>query len=180
MLSPIVLARKRDGNFRFYLDFRSLNTQIQEESFPLMTPQEAMMELKNSKYVSVIDICSAFNQIPLSEESRYLTGFQTTSGVYQFNRLCFGLKEALLGLGFQNVLVYLDDCLIHSSTLEDHLKTLENVLQCFKHAGLTLRPYKCHFFMESVNYLGFKLSEQGIQPGDQGLTAIKEYPIPST
>ena len=102
MLSPIVLVRKRDGNFRFYLDFRSLNTQIQEESFPLMTPQEAMMELKNSKYFSVIDICSAFNQIPLSEESRYLTGFQTTLGVYQFNRLCFGLKEA--PLVFQKVM----------------------------------------------------------------------------
>lgn len=78
------------------------------------------------------------------------------------------------------MLVYLDDCLIHTSTLKDHLKTLENVLQCFKHAGLTLRIDKCHFFMESVNYLGFKFSEQGIQPGDKGLTAIKEYPIPST
>lgn len=94
MLSPIVLASKRDGNFRFYLDFRSLNTQIQEESFPLMTPQEAMMELKNSKYFSVIDICSAFNQIPLSEESRYLTGFQTTLGVYQFERSTVSFSES--------------------------------------------------------------------------------------
>lgn len=147
VLSPIVLAR---------LDFRSLNTQLQDETFPLMTSHEAMMELTNSKYFSVIDMCSVFNQIPLYEESRYLTGFQTSSGVYNFKRLCFGLKVAPLafqkvmhmvlgGLGFQHVLVYLDDCLIHTSTFDEHLKTLENVLECFKKAGFTLRPDKCHF-----------------------------------
>lgn len=191
ILSPIVLARKRDGTQRFCLDFRSLNTELQDETFPLMTPQEAMMHLKNSKFFSVIDMCSAFNQIPLTEDSRRLTGFQTSSGVYQFQRLCFGLKVAPLAfqrvmhhvigsLGFEHVLIYLDDCLIHTSTLEEHLQTLEKVFDCFTSAGLTLRTEKCHFFMESVNYLGFKLSEKGIQPGDKGLTAIRDYPIPRT
>lgn len=87
ILSPIVLARKRDGTQLFCLDFRSLNTELQDETFHLMTPKEAMIQLKNSKFFSVIDMCSAFNQIPLTEDSRRLTGFQTSSGVYQFQRL---------------------------------------------------------------------------------------------
>lgn len=60
------------------------------------------MHLKNSMFFSVIDMCSAFNQIPLTEYSRRLTGFQTSSGVYQFQRLCFGLKVA--PLAFQRVM----------------------------------------------------------------------------
>lgn len=117
-------------------------------------------------------MCSAFNQIPLTEDSRRLTGFQTSSGVYQFQRLYFGLKVEPLAcqrvmhhvtsiLGFEYVLIYLDACLIYISTLKEHLQTLEKVFDCFKSAGLTLRTDKCHFFMDSVNYLGFKLSEKG-------------------
>ncbi|KAK6186536.1 hypothetical protein SNE40_008556 [Patella caerulea] len=135
VLLPVVLAKKHDGSMRFCLDLRSLNKQLEDETYPLMTTQEAMMQLKNSKYFSVNDMCSAFNQIPLSKDSRHLTGFQTTSGVYQFTGLCFGLKVAPLAfqkimhlvigdLGFTNIIMYLDDCLIHTASVDEHFETL--------------------------------------------------------
>lgn len=108
--------------------------------------------------------------------------------VYQFLGLCFALKVAPLafqkvmhhvlgGLESEHVLIYLDDCLILTSSLDKHLETIEKMIYCFKNAGLILRPYKCHFFLDNINFLGFK-SEQRIQPGYKRLTTIKDYPIP--
>lgn len=101
---------------------------------------------------------------------------------------CFALKVAPLafqkvmhhvlgGLEFEHVLIYLDDCLLLTSTLDKHLETLEKVFDCFKNAGLILQSDKCHFFLDSVNFWGFK-SEQSIQPRYKGLTTIRDYPIP--
>lgn len=108
--------------------------------------------------------------------------------VYQFLGLCFALKVAPLafqkvmhhvlgGLESEHVLIYLDDCLILTSSLDKHLETIEKMIYCFKNAGLILRPYKCHFFLDNINFLGFK-SEQRIQPGYKRLTTIRDYPIP--
>ncbi len=191
VISPIVLVKKPDKTIRFCLDFRFINQHLVDEIFPLATVSEALMRLNNSKYFSVLDMNSAYNQIPLEESSRYLTAFETSSGVYQFKRMCFGLKTAplafqrlmqtvLCGLTLSYVLVYLDDVLIHSASPDLHLQNLREVLERFKAAGMTLRRDKCHFFRENVDYLGFKISQDGVHPGDKGLRAIREYPIPQT
>ena len=120
VLSPIVLVKKKDNNYRFCLDFRSLNRQLEDETCKLMSPNEALMQLKNSKYFSVLDMNSAYNQINLDKDSRYLTAFETSSGIWQFTRMCFGLKTAPLsfhrmmcivpsGIAPGNLLCYLDD-----------------------------------------------------------------------
>ena len=189
VISPVVLVKKPDHSIRFCLDFRSLNKELSDVIFPLMTTNEALMRVQRSKYFTVLDMRSAFNQVELSPDCRHLTGFQTSSGVYQFRRLCFGLKVAplafqrmihlvLSGLTSSHIMIYLDDCCVHTSTTTEHINCLSDVLQRFEEAGLTLKREKCYFFMESVNYLGFKISDKGVQPGDKGLEAIREYPVP--
>ena len=190
VLCPIVLVKKKDNNYRFCLDFRSLNRQLEDETFPLMSPNEALMQLKNSKYFSVLDMNSAYNQINLDKDSRYLTAFETSSGIWQFTRMCFGLKTATLsfqrmmcivlsGIAPGNLLCYLDDVLLHTESVDTHLDYLEQVFSKFASSGLTLKAEKCHFFKESVEYLGFIVSRNGVKPGTKGLKSVQEYPIPS-
>ena len=133
----------------------------------------------------------AYTQYELAEHSRPLTAFETSDGVYQYKRLYFGLKTAPLafqrlmhlvlggaGALHDHILLYLDDLCLHTPTAQQHLHVLRQVFQKFADAGITLKKSKCHFFMETVEYLGFKLSSTGVSPGDKGLFAIHNYPLP--
>lgn len=107
------------------------------------------MYLKNFKFFSVCNMCFVFNQIFLMEDSCCFIGFQIFFGVYQFQRLCFGLKVVLFvfqrvmyyvigSLGFEYVFIYFDDCFIYIFILEEYLQILEKVFDCFKSVGFIL------------------------------------------
>lgn len=125
----------------------------------------------------------------MEADSQHLTGFVTPDGHYEFKRMPFGLANApavfqrminkILGnRRFEYALAYLDDVLIPSRSVEEMFQRLEEILQLFREYGLTLKLAKCRFFDTRVNYLGYELSSDGIQPGKAKVLAVKEFPVP--
>ena len=129
----------------------------------------------------------AYQQIPLDQESRKYVVINTHRGLFQYNRLPFGVSsapgifqrvmESVLA-GLPGVIVYLDGILITGSSGEEHLATLEKVLQHLKEAGLRLKRKKCVFMAASVTYLGHRIDAQGLHPILEKVKAIQEAPTP--
>ena len=193
--SPVVLVRKKDGSLRFCIDYRSLNLATKSDTFPLPRIDDLLDQLGNAKYFSTLDLAAGYWQVQMDPDSREKTAFITHQGLYEFNVMPFGLKNApavfqrlmnkvLMGLNPENgrdfVAVYLDDVIIFSDTFEDHLEHLKLVLQRFAAAGLKLKPSKCHFICQTVEYLGHTITPQGISPNNSRVVAIQSFPIPTS
>ena len=151
-----------------------------------------MESFVGTRYFSTMDLKSGFWQVKMSEESRQYTAFTVGSlGIYEFLRMPYGLCNApamfqrlmqnCLGkLNLQYALIYLDDVIVYSKTPEEHLKRLQAVLDRFAMSGLKLKPSKCHFFKDSLTYLGHEISAAGMQPGQEGIQNIAMMGYPTT
>lgn len=206
--SPVVLVRKRNKNeqeftpgsreaslslYRFCVDFRYLNSQTKEFQYPIPDLQELTESFADNppNYITCIDLSQGFFQLPIATASSKLTAFNTCFGTYQFNRLPMGLRtspgtlQLLMDrifhrLSYISVLCYLNDCLIFSSTFEQHLKDLTTVFQRFREAGLKLGPKKCVFARRECVFLGHLISRDGIRPPPDRVKAVQDYPIPKS
>ena len=173
--SPVVMVRKRDGTHRFCVDYRKLNTVTKADTFPLPRIDDLLDQLGQAKYFSLVDLASGYWQIRMSEESKEKTAFVTPQGLFEFHVMPFGLTNApsvfqrlmngvLMGLnptvGPEFVTVYIDDVLIFSKSLEEHITHLELVLQRIQEAGLKLKPTKCRFICREVEYLGHLITPE--------------------
>ena len=137
-----------------------------------------------------VDLLSGFWQTLMEESSKQYTAFtMRTLGFFQCEHMPFGLCNApatfqqlmtkcLGGLNYLTCLVYLDD--IYSSTQEEHIKCLQAVLKCFRLHRLKVKPLKCEFFKEKIEYLGHSVSSKGAWPSRDNLKAITKYPEPTT
>lgn len=135
-------------------------------------------------------MASGYYQVPICEESKHKTAFVTPEGQYEFNRMPFGLANApavfqriinkVLGQAKTGTaMAYMDDIIIPSKTVEEGLDKLSKILELLKKSGLTLKLSKCNFFMKSVDFLGFELSENGIKPGSVKTEAVAKFPRPT-
>ena len=191
--SPVVMVRKKDGTHRFSVDYRDLNAQTKADTFPLPRIDDVLDQLGKSRYFSTLDLASGYWQIKVHPESVEKTAFVTPQGLYEFRVMPFGLTNApaafqrlmqkvLMGLnpeeGEDYVAVYIDDVLVFSRTLEDHLEHLRLVIDCLQQAGLKLKPSKCHFVREEVEYLGHLITPQGLKPNPRLVTAVRDFPVP--
>ncbi|KAK3746869.1 hypothetical protein QZH41_008128 [Actinostola sp. cb2023] len=164
--SPIVLVKKKDGSNRFCIDFRKLNAATVFDTEPMGDIQDSLAKLGQSKFFTKIDLCKGYWQIPLKESAKPITAFTTIYGCYQFKRMPFGLVNSgatfnrmmrkLLG-GTVKVDNYVDDILVNTSSWEEHLTVLRDVLTRIKNAGLTIKPSKCQVGFEEIEYLGHKI-----------------------
>lgn len=182
--SPVCLVKKKDNSYRFCIDFRKLNSKTKKDSYPIPYISAILDRLKNAHYISSIDIKSAFWQVPLSEASKELTAFTVPGrNLFQFTRMPFGLTNApatwqriidrVLGVDLENnVMVYLDDIIIISSTFNEHLKILGLVFDRLKDAGLLVKPEKCHFCKPELKYLGHVVDSKGLRPDPEKVQAI--------
>ncbi|KAL0848904.1 hypothetical protein ABMA28_013306 [Loxostege sticticalis] len=188
--SPVVLVKKRTGEYRLCIDYRALNKKTCKETYPMPLIDDQLDALGGSAYFTTLDLASGYYQIPIKEQDRYKTAFVTPDGHFEFNRMPFGLANTpavfqrtmhlVLGnLRHQKALAYLDDIIIPSKTLEEGMQQLEIVLKCLLDAGLTLKLGKCRFFGKTVDYLGFEVSKEGIRPGTKKLEAVEKFPIPT-
>lgn len=188
--SPVVMIRKRDNTFRFCVDYRKLNKVTRRDAYPLPPVNSILDKLRDARYLSTLDIKSAFHQIKVAEESRPLTAFSVYKGHYQFKRLPFGLSNSpatwerlidrVLGSDLEPyVFCYLDDIVVISQTFEKHLEVLSEVLSRLTRAGLTLSRDKCFFCKEELRYLGYVVNGNGLQVDPEKINAILQVPTPT-
>ena len=160
--SPIVIVGKKDKTTRMCIDFRKVNACSVPNCYPLPQIDDILASLGGAKYFSKMDLKSGYHQIPMSEESRPKTAFITHMGLFEYNRMPFGLAGAppifqdlmnnvLQGLLHDSVLAYLDDVIVYSKTIEDHLIHVEQVFLRFRKAGLKLKFVKMWIFHEATS-----------------------------
>ena len=189
--APLIPAMKKDGRIRWCVDFRKLNQSTVKDSYPLPLIQGNLQKLGRSQIFSTLDGTGAYHNISINERDRPLTAFLTPWGQYHFKRMPFGLCNApqaysrlvemvLRGLDPRQVLAYLDDIIIHSRNMEDHLVMMHQVLQAHRRAGLKIAPAKSFLFREEVDYLGHRVSRKGIRMIDDYVNLLVDWPKPNT
>lgn len=189
-VSPIILVKKKNGEFRLCVDYRVLNKVLRRDNYPLPLIEDQIDVLRDKKYFSILDLKDGFFHIKISAESVKYTAFTTPFGVFEYLRMPFGLKvgpsrfqrfvnEALAELiRIGEIVVYMDDVLVATSTLEHHLEVLGKLFQCLAENLLELRLDKCKFLHTEIEFLGYRISENGVQPNKAGAEAVENYPIP--
>ncbi|KAI8499504.1 hypothetical protein Bbelb_225550 [Branchiostoma belcheri] len=189
--SPVVLARKKDGSFRFCVDYRKLNQATIKDAHPLPRTDDVIDALSGAAYFTTLDMTSGYWQVDLDPADREKTAFTTGRGLYQFKVMAFGLTNApstfqrlvellLAGLDWRTCLAYLDDIIVFSRTFQDHLTTLEEVFRRCRAANLKLNAKKCQFARPRVRFLGHVVSKQGIQPDPANTEKVRHWPTPTS
>jgi hypothetical protein len=187
--SPVILVKKKDGTFRFCVDFRALNAITKQDAYPLPNISDYLDALGKAKYFTVMDLISGYWQILLDSADREKTAFSTRNGHWQFNVMPFGLSGApatfqramdvlLSGCLWHFALVYLDDIIVFSNTWEEHLKHLDEVLTRLNKSNFKVKLEKCQFACETVKFLGHVISRDGIHPDPDKIAKIKDTPAP--
>ena len=188
--SAITLVPKKDGTTRFCVDYRALNDITVKDRYPLPLIQDIFDTLGGSSIYSTLDLRSGYWQLPVHPDSVKKTAFACHLGQYEFLRMPFGLTNApavfqramnqvLASFIGKFVLVYLDDVIIFSKSPEEHERHLDQVLQSFADAGLTLKGSKCHFGKLSLDLLGYEISKHGITAQPAKTDAISKLPAPT-
>ena len=188
--SPIVLVKKRDGDTRFCVDYRKLNSCTRKHVFLLPRIDNTLDLLSQSAYFTTLNLASGYWQVRMDEGSQEKTAFTTYSGLYEFNMMPFRLCNApatfqrlmetiLTRLTGKICMVYIDDMIVFSQTFEDQLSHLKQVMDHLHQAGLHLKPKKCKFIQERVEYLGHVISKHGIEVDPVKVAAIRDFPPPT-
>ena len=189
--SPITVARKKDGSPRICVDYTRLNTETITLNYPLPRIQALPQRLTpNHKYFSCLDLRDAYFNLPLSQRASELAAIISQNGVFLPLRTPFGLKNAPsrfcelvadMTNGLEDfVFSYLDDFLVFSKSLEDHLGHLKALFQRLESFGMTLKSTKCHFAKHSVLFLGHEISDNGMRPVTDKVAAISKMKPPQT
>lgn len=190
--SPIVLVKKKNGKTRMCVDYRTLNKKTIRNNYPLPLVDDCLEYLSRKTIFTLLDLKSGFHQVNVSESSRKYTSFVTPSGQYEYLKMPFGLKNApavfqkfinrILAdfIAKKQVVVYMDDILIASTNMIDHINLLNDVLRCIAKNGLELQLNKCLFAHESLEYFGFVVSSEGIRPGTRKVEEVLNYPVPTS
>ena len=191
--SPLVLVRKKTGGLRVCVDYRALNQNTVADRYPIPRIDELvdMVGKRHAKVFSSLDLMRGYHQVQMEEESKPKTAFTCHLGLYQYRRMPFGLTNApatfqrLMGKLFggrdwEFVYVYLDDILIASQSTQEHLEHLQKVAQRLRDAGLRLRPEKCVFATEQVEFLGYTLTTEGVRPNRKNVDAVEDFPRPTS
>ena len=188
--SPVVLVTKKDGSTRFCVDYKKLNNVTKKTNYPLPQIDDIMSYLGKARYFSTLDMFSGYWQVPVEEKSKPYTAFVAQGhGSYEFNVLPFGLCNGpatfqeladivFWDMKWKEVLVYLDDVIVFSETIEGHIEKLQKVFQRMREANLTFKPSKCTYLQEEINLLGFVVNSNGIKPAEDKLRSVKDFPRP--
>ena len=171
--SPVLLVKKKTGEWRLCVDFRRLNAYTIKNKFPLPIIEELFEELLGAEGFTTLDLRSGFHHILVKLDDQYKTAFQTHFGHFEYKVMPYGLTSALATFqAIMNhilapllrkcVVVFIDDILIYSKTLEEHEKHIEMVFELLKQHQFKVRLSKCSFTKQELNYLGHVISAVGV------------------
>ena len=187
--APVLFVPKKDGRWRMCMDYRALNKQTIRDQYPLPRIDDLLDRLGQAKHFSTLDLASGYHQIAVKASDIPKTAFRTQRGQFEFLVMPFGVTNApatfqrLMNEIFKEelddfVLVYLDDILIFSKTLKEHIHHIRQALEKLRKAQLYARLHKCSFFQERVEYLGFDVSPHEVQPSPEKVRTVVEWPRP--
>lgn len=183
--APLVFVRRHgSGKLRICGDWRKLNQITEDDPYLMNNPAEILSRVSGAKFISTIDLNSAYYQVPLEENSRKYTAFRCFCGKFEFLRGGFGLKN--MPKTFQKLVnkilrgceefaeSHLDDICIYSKTFSEHVAHLREVLIRLRNAGLTANTSKCKFLLKSMKILGHVLEDGLIRPDEEKVAAIQQ------
>jgi len=187
--SCCILVKKKDGTSRLCVDYRDLNAITTPDDYPMPNVTEILNQLGGNSYYTCLDCFSGFHSLKIAEEDIDKLAFSTVFGKYTFVRMPFGLRNApsafqrvmntvLKDKTDKKVFVYMDDIIVISQTLEEHLKELGEIFELLYDNGLRLKPSKCDFAKDKLKYLGHIISKEGILPNEDKIKAIRDFPTP--
>ncbi|GBG75331.1 hypothetical protein CBR_g19964 [Chara braunii] len=188
--APVLFVPKKGGKLRMFIDYRGLNRITRKNAYPLPRIDDLLDAAGGCKVFSKIDLKSGYHQIEVDPSDQHKTAFKTRDGLYEFIVMPFGLTNApatfqwLMDKVLRHqlnrfVVVYLDDILIFSKSMDEHIKHLEEVLQVLKEAQLHVNLEKSEFGRDSVIYLGHRLSANGLEPEATKVEVIRDWPQPA-
>lgn len=187
--TPVVPVIKKDGSIRLCGDYRcTANTAVKPDTYPLPTVNELFATLAGGTVFTKLDLKQAYQQLLLDDDAAELLTINTHRGLLRALRLQFGVSTAVsifqrfmdtLLAGIPGVRPYLDDILIAGRTQDEHDTRLDEVLHRFAESGLRVQKEKCSFAVPEVEYLGFRVTKDGISPTGEKVAAIQNAPTPS-
>ncbi|MGH0124627.1 UNVERIFIED_CONTAM: hypothetical protein FKN15_076715 [Acipenser sinensis] len=188
--APIVLVQK-DGAWRFCVEYRKLNAVTHKDAYPLPRIEASLTSLTQAEWYSTLDLASGYWQVEVDPKDRKKTAFTTPFGLYEFERMPFGLCNApatfqrlmqrcLGGQVSESLLIYLDDVIVYSVDFMTHLSHLEAVFEALWKYGLKLCPEKCQLFQRQVKFLGHLVSAERVAPDPQKVAAVHDWETPTT
>uniref|UniRef100_A0A1I7UWV7 RNA-directed DNA polymerase n=2 Tax=Caenorhabditis tropicalis TaxID=1561998 RepID=A0A1I7UWV7_9PELO len=188
--SPVVLVKKKDGSVRMCIDYRKVNKVVRNNAHPLPNIESTLQSLSGKRVFTTLDLLAGYWQIPLQEDSKPITAFAIGSELYEWNVLPFGLvtspavfqatMESVVGesLG-QCAFVYVDDLLIASESIDQHVLDLENILIRIRKSGMKLRAKKCRIAQKEVEYLGHNITPEGVKTQETKVEKMKKFSRPT-
>ena len=189
--APVTLTPKKDSSYRFCIDYRKLNAVTVKDCYPLPLIQDIFDQLGGAKLFSTLDLKSGYWQIPVDPKDRQKTAFTCHRGLFEFNRMPFGLANApaifqrtmdkvLHGLIGVCCFVYIDDIIIYSRNAAEHAHHLKLVMDRLRAAGLKVKPGKCKIAQTEVKLLGYIVSTDGISSDPEKTRAIATMSAPTS
>lgn len=189
--SPVLLVKKKNGEWRLCVDYRRLNAYTIKNKFPLPIIEELFEELRGAKWFTTLDLRSGFHQIAVKSEDQHKTAFQTHFGHFKYKVMPYGLTGApatfqatmnqiLAPLLRKCVVVFIDDILIYSKSYEEHVEHIRMVFELLREHQFKVRQSKCTFAQQKLKYLEHVISDRGVATDPSKVAIVQNWPTPTT